>query len=142
MVPKWGLNGPQIGPKWVPNGLLELSWSILSPWGHLGALLGGSWRAPGAKTKGQESAQAVLKRLLRPESPILGAKRLTKRSPRRSKIESKTRSKLKTRILQKPLFFQWILMIFAVPGAPFGGPNRSNIGPKIVLLLSGDKKSS
>ena len=33
-------------------------------------------------------------------------------------------------------------MIFEVPGGGFEGPNRSKIGPKIVLPLSGSKNGS
>ena len=131
MAAKWLQNGANMGAKsaleasWGPLGALERAWSAKGglPRAY-GALLDGSWGAIGAEKSTLERLLAAPREIPRQVSAILGAKRLPKGGPRGSKIEAKRRPELKTRFLQKPLNFQWILMIFEVQGALFGGQNR------------------
>jgi len=129
-----------------PRGLLESSWScpgsLEVSWRPLGALLERSWTPPGPFKQSWERLLAGPRAPWRPVSTILGAKRLPKRSPRGSKIESKRRSKLKTRILQKPRFFQWISLIFEAPGSLFGAKSGSKMRSESHLRRGSLQKAS
>ena len=133
MTPNWSEHGPNMGP----GGLLESSWScpgsLEVSWRPLGALLERSWTPPGHFKQSWERLLAAPRAPWRPVSTILGAKRLPKRSPGGSKIESKRRFKLKTRILQKPWFFQWISLIFEAQGSLLRAKNVSRMGSESHL---------
>ena len=87
LAPKLHLQGSKIVPKWLQNGLLEPSWSILASWSPPGALLEGSWRPLGCSWGGPggvlRAPGAVLEAswaLLEQSWALLGASWKPKRS--------------------------------------------------------------
>ena len=140
MVTRWLANRPWrplggvLGASWGPPGALKKAWLAKGGLpGAYGALLDASWGALGAKRSTLERLLAAPRGIPRQVSAILGAKRPPKGRPRGSKIESKRRLELKTRFLQKPLFFQWISLIFEVPGSLLGGQHRCKIASDCSL---------
>ena len=81
--PKGVQNGVQMGPKWLPGGLLEPLGLLEASWNPLGGLLERSWRAPGPKKTSLGRLLAAPRGIPREVSAILGAKRLPKRVPKR-----------------------------------------------------------
>ena len=103
--------------KLLPGGLSDASWSLLgshrplgvlleASWNALGGILGRSRRPPGLKTHALERLLAAPRRIPRPFSAILRAKRLPKRSPGGSQIGSCRRFELQT---AKPQNFEDVL---------------------------------
>ena len=127
MAAKWALQalGGRLEPSCKPLGALKKAWSAKG-WlpGAYGTLLDASWGAPGAEKSSLGGLLAAPRGIPRQVSTILGAKRLPKGGPRGTKNETKRRLELKTRFLQKPLFFQWISLIFEVQGSLLGDQNQ------------------
>ena len=114
----------------APGADLEASWEVL----------GRSWR----RLRGVlEAPWAVLEpswELWRPCWSHLEAKKLPKWSPGGSRIGARRRLEPQTRIPQKLLFFQRILMIFKVLGHHFGVQNCSKWVPNRIIDAEGVRK--
>ena len=118
MAPTWFQNRAKMASKWPSGALLE-HLSLLEPsWSSLGGLLeaswlllGWSWRRLGRSWGGLGGVLGALGAVLGALGRVLEAKTLPKWRPRGSKMESKRLCEPKTRFLQKPLFFFFIMKI-------------------------------
>ena len=81
MEPKRVPNGHQIGPKWLPGGLLELLGRLKASWSAPARALGASTLAFGAPKSTLERLLAAPRRIPRELSAIIGAKRVPKWTP-------------------------------------------------------------